>query len=133
VTTTPSSGPSPASATAPPAAVGVIADCVTAPHWLSTQPAAIVLACADDGFGLENMTWTSWTKAGAVGQGAFRENLCQPSCAAGSTVTYPVAVRLSAVKASSIGPWFSLVTFTWKVGRPPSPPDNPLLLPAPAP
>jgi hypothetical protein len=120
VTTTPSSGLSSASATASPVAVGVVADCVTAPHGLSTRPAAIVLACADDGFGLEDMTWTSWTKARAAGQGTFRENLCQPSCAAGSTATYPVAVTLSAVKASSIGPWFSLVTFTWKKGsRPP--------------
>lgn len=136
-TTAPPSGASSAgpalSATPAPAAVGVVADCIVAPHGLSIRPAAITLACADNGIGLESMTWASWTTAGAAGSGTLRENLCQPSCAAGTTGTYPVAVALSAVRTSSQGPWFSLVTITFTGARPPHPPENPLPLPPPVP
>jgi hypothetical protein len=134
--TTPSSGASsagPASAGPAASGVGVIADCIVAPHGLTIRPAAITLACADNGLGLENLTWASWTAASATGRGTLRENLCQPSCADGKTGTYPVAVILSAVRISSQGPWFSRVTFTWTGTRPPDPPENPLPLPPPIP
>ena len=55
----------------------------------------------------------------------FWDKLCEPSCAAGKIGTYPVTVRLSAVKASARGPWFSRLTLTWPGARPPRPaPDS---------
>jgi hypothetical protein len=55
----------------------------------------------------------------------FWDKLCQPSCAAGKIGTYPVAVRLSAVKTTGPGPWFSRLTLTWEAIRPPRPvPDS---------
>jgi len=77
------------------------------------------VACADDGLGVEDMTWNDWTASAAAGQGRLWEKLCQPNCAEGKIGTYPVAVALSAVRSSSSGPWFSRLTVAWKGRRPP--------------
>ena len=84
-----------------------VADCVGAPNRLRVRPANITLACADNGWGVEKMAWTSWTTSAAMGRGTFWEKLCKPSCADSRIGTYPAAVTLSAVKTSSQGPRFS--------------------------
>ncbi|HEY6315273.1 MAG TPA: hypothetical protein VIY52_31330 [Streptosporangiaceae bacterium] len=133
VTTPPPSATSPASP-APSATLpvpGVVADCIRAPQQLSIRPAVITLACADDGLGVENMTWTSWTTSAAAGKGTLWEKLCKPDCADGQIGTYPVAVTLSAVKTSSQGRWFSRLTVTWEATRPPNQTPDSFLTPPP--
>jgi hypothetical protein len=132
VTTPGSAASSPATAPASPASSastapgtqalpGVVAECTSRPPYrLSTQPTEIVLACADAGIGVENMTWTGWESSAATGHGSLWENLCQPNCAEGTIATYPVTVTLSVVKASSQGPWFSRLTVAWQGSRPPN-------------
>jgi hypothetical protein len=110
---------------------GVVAACIRAPHQLSIRPVGITLACADNGLGVENMTWTSWTTSAAAGRGTLWEKLCKPNCATGRIGTYPVAVTLSAVKTSSRGPWFSRLTVTWEAGRPPGQTPVSFLTPPP--
>jgi hypothetical protein len=87
---------------------------------LSTRPTEIVLACADNGIGVEHMTWSNWDGTTATGQGLLWENLCQPNCATGKIATYPAAVTLSGVKASAQGPYFSSLAVTWQGNRPPN-------------
>jgi hypothetical protein len=136
-TTPPASSPvaapsSPAPSASPASALpGVVAECTNPPPLrLSTRPAEIVLACADDGIGVEHLTWNSWASGAAAGQGLLWENLCQPNCATGKIATYPVAVTLSAVKTSSQGPYFSSLALAWQGNRPPnSTPDTFGLLP----
>jgi hypothetical protein len=122
VATTPASPP-PASPPPPapaPQVPGVVSGCTYAPPLrLSVDPAAITLACADDGLGVERISWTDWAGTIATGQGMFWQKLCQPNCAEGKIGTYPVAVALSAVKSSPQGPWFSHLTVTWEGARPP--------------
>jgi hypothetical protein len=120
---------SPPSTPRPPP--GVVADYTSAlPHRLSIRPPAITLACADNGWGVEDVTWTGWTTSAATGHGMFWDKLCEPSCASGKIGTYPVAVKLSAVKTSARGLWFSRLTLTWEATRPPRPaPDSFLLMP----
>ena len=103
------------------AVVGVVANCDDAePHPLSRRPSSIVLACADAGIGVQDLTWTGWKPASATGRGVFWENECVPTASCGSAQfsRYPVTVTLSAVKASTDGPWFSRLTVTWEAGRP---------------
>jgi hypothetical protein len=136
-TTPPASSPaaapsSPAASGNPDSALpGVVAACTNPPPLtLSTRPTEIVLACADDGIGVEHMTWSSWASGAAAGQGLLWENLCQPNCATGKIATYPVAVTLSAVKSSSQGEYFSNLALTWQGNRPPnSTPDTFGLMP----
>jgi len=139
-TTGPASAATPPSASPPSASQPslvrgpvprVLADCVSAPpHRLSVRPASIALACADNGWGVESVTWTGWMASAAMGQGTFWEKLCQPNCASGKIGTYPVLVTLSVVKTSSQGPWFSRLTVTWRATQPPNPtPDSFPLMP----
>ncbi len=110
---------------------GIVADCGVSPARLGVRPAAIVLACADAGLGVQRLRWTSWTASGAAGHGVLYEHDCVPSCAASGTWDhYQVAVTLSAVKASPKGPWFSRLTVAWQGRRPPnSTPDSFGLMP----
>ena len=93
----------------------------------------IILACADAGIGVQDLTWTSWTASSATGQGVLWENECLPtaSCGANKFSHYPVAVTLSVVKPSAAGPWFSQLTVTWKDGRPPNQTPDTFILEGP--
>jgi hypothetical protein len=98
-----------------------VADCTLAPPLrLSTRPAGITLACADDGLGVGKMSWSQWTPAAATGRGTFWEKLCVPSCTSGKIGQYAALVRLSDVQSSSQGPWFKRLTVTWLGTPPPS-------------
>jgi hypothetical protein len=127
-TAPPSASPAPSAALPVP---GVVADCIRAPQQLSIRPAVITLACADNGLGVENMTWTSWTTSAATGKGTLWEKLCKPDCADGQIGTYPVAVTLSAAKTSPQGQWFSRLTVTWEATRPPNQTPDSFLTPPP--
>jgi hypothetical protein len=84
----------------------------------SVRPSTITLTCADNGIGVQNMTWTTWTTSAATGQGMLWLNLCQPNCADGKFAYYPVQVRLSNVQESAHGQWFRDLTITWESPRP---------------
>ena len=66
-------------------------DCESAVY----KPESITLTCADGGWSLQQITWTSWTEKGAEGTGTFRENRCEPSCAEGEIAEAKVKVKLS--------------------------------------
>jgi hypothetical protein len=141
---TPSASASPADTAAPaaaaptataPAGVGVVSACGDAPpHPFSRDPPVIILACADAGIGVQDLTWASWTASSAAGQGVLWENECVPtaSCGANKFSRYPVAVTLSVVKASAAGPWFSQLKVTWKDGRPPNQTPDTFILQGPS-
>jgi len=114
-----------------PADVYVVADCAAAtPYSRSREPLSITLACADDGIGVQDMLWTSWTATAAKGSGLLWEKLCVPDCAAGRVGYYPVDVTLSSVRSSAKGHWFSELTVSWQGSRPPNQtPDTFTLMP----
>ena len=66
-------------------------DCEYSEH----KPKAITLTCADGGLYVDEITWITWKKTGAIGTGTFNENLCEPSCADGQQVSAPVKITLS--------------------------------------
>ena len=105
----------PSATTKPGALPGVVADCV---GRATTRPSTISLACADDGIGVQYMTWTTWTSAAAAGYGRLWLNLCNPNCAAGHLAYYPVRVTVSDVQDSAHGRWFRYLTITWESPRP---------------
>jgi len=59
------------------------------------KPKAITLTCASGGYYLDQITWNTWTKEGATGSGIFHENLCDPSCAEGESVSEAVKLTLT--------------------------------------
>ena len=59
------------------------------------KPDTITLTCADGGWMVHSITWTTWGIEGAEGAGIFREKLCDPSCAEGDIAQEKVKVELS--------------------------------------
>jgi hypothetical protein len=59
------------------------------------KPDTIMLTCADGGWMVHSITWSSWGIGGAQGTGIFREKLCEPSCAEGKVAEEKIKVQLS--------------------------------------
>ncbi len=59
------------------------------------KPETITLTCADGGWMVHSITWSTWGIGGAEGAGIFREKLCNPSCAEGDIAQEKVKVELS--------------------------------------
>jgi hypothetical protein len=63
-----------------------VLDCGSKPV---AAPPTFILACADDGIGVQDLHWASWTPKLASGYGVFWENDCTPDCADGHLRYYP--------------------------------------------
>jgi hypothetical protein len=64
----------------------VVLDCSLKPV---VTPSTFVVACADNGMGVEGLHWTSWTPKLASGYGTVWANDCTPNCADGHFHYYP--------------------------------------------
>ena len=119
-----------------PTTPGVVADC-TAPgnaaNDTTTEPASIVLACADNGIGFQDLSWTSWTSTSAKGVGQLWEKDCVPNCRQGTFLHYGASVTLTTVVASINGPVFSVITAGYPGGGPKGEASGRFSLPVPPP
>ena len=50
---------------------------------VAVRPSSIVFACADGGFLVRHLAWSTWHRERARAQGVFHQNDCHPSCAEG--------------------------------------------------
>ncbi|MDF2823029.1 MAG: hypothetical protein K0R68_437 [Mycobacterium sp.] len=81
------------SAHADPAVLALPA-CYGAETLPAERPAqAIFQFCADAGKQLTDLRWSDWGPGGANGTGTYSYRVCEPNCAAGSTVSLPVVVH----------------------------------------
>jgi hypothetical protein len=64
----------------------------------ASRPKLLTLTCGDGNTALKGMSWTSFGGATAAGKGTFVTNTCEPNCAEGKNVSYPVAVKASGSK-----------------------------------
>lgn len=87
------------------------------------KPGTITLACADDGEGLEQLHWTSWTPELASAYGTEWANDCLPNCASGHVHDYPVLVELwgsATVKGHPAERRFTEATLTYPTKKRPA-------------
>ena len=87
-----------------------------------TRPGSYVLACADNGAGLQGLQWTSWTPRLASGYGTEYENDCMPSCAQGHIHHYQALVVLwgsGSVSGHPAERRYTEVTLIYPGARPP--------------
>jgi len=59
------------------------------------KPASLTLTCADGGWSIQTIVWSTWTTQSAIGTGIWTENLCEPSCAEGLFVEAKVKIKLT--------------------------------------
>lgn len=69
----------------------VVLNCSQKPE---VKPVDFTSACADNGFGVTNMHWTSWTSHLASGYGTVYENDNYPNHAEGRTYQVPALIML---------------------------------------
>ena len=71
-----------------------ITNCVKA----TTHPKNLTLACGDGNTVLSGLRWSSFGGTSAQARGTLETNTCEPNCAAGKVVRYPVAVSATAIR-----------------------------------
>ena len=59
------------------------------------RPETLTTVCADFGSALWEIKWSNWDAFGGRGEGIYRENDCEPSCAEGTISSRPATVLLS--------------------------------------
>ncbi len=69
----------------------------------ASRPSLLTLTCADANTALKGMIWSSFGGATAQGRGTFVTNTCEPNCAAGRDVSYPVKVKATGALACKHG------------------------------
>jgi hypothetical protein len=85
----------------------------------SFKPKQITLACADSGFVIRSITWSSWTTSSASGKGTARVNDCNPNCAAGTFQSYPASIKLMTPKlCTATRRQFTRIVVTFTGSRP---------------
>lgn len=85
------------------------------------RPGTIYLACADNGIGVADLHWASWTSELGSAYGTAWVNDCKPDCAAGHIHHYPVVVVLwgsATVKGHPAQRRYTEATLSFKKGNP---------------
>jgi hypothetical protein len=96
--------------------VQLIADCFK-PKF---KPKDVIIACGDASLGARGMSWSTWTRKKADGNGTGQINDCFPDCANGTTQTGPMELQLSKPQLCSNGKRvFAKLHYIWTSGPPP--------------
>jgi hypothetical protein len=84
-----------------------------------SKPKSITLACADAGIALNKLSWSSFGGSTAKGKGTFALNTCEPNCAAGKNVSYPVSILATGSKKCKGASVYSKLTLTFTGSKKP--------------
>jgi hypothetical protein len=60
----------------------------------------------------DNLTWNGWGKATATATGQLAESTCQPDCAEGAILTYPVTITVTGLEPYGTGEAYGQMTFS---------------------
>jgi hypothetical protein len=96
-------------------------DCLGHPQ---VRPHEVVFACADDGFGVDHLTWATWGGAQAIGLGSAYANDCKPTCVAGHVHRYQAVLIASGLQHCPNGASAYLTVTYAFIGRSPFPPGS---------
>ncbi len=69
----------------------------------SSRPEALTLTCGDGNTVLSKLRWSSFGGVSAQASGTFEMNTCNPNCAGGKVVRYPVAVKAGSIRKCKAG------------------------------
>jgi hypothetical protein len=87
------------------------------------EPVSVLIACADGNVEMEGLSWSSWGSRMAFGTGIVDVNNCEPDCADGTFIAYPIRVKLSEpIRAESGELYFTHIRLFY-LNRKPANPD----------
>jgi hypothetical protein len=90
----------------------------------ASSPKLLTLTCGDGNTVLKSMTWSNFGAATASGKGTFVTNTCEPNCATGKNVSYPVTVKAMGSKKCKGATVYAKLSLTYPGPRKP-PPSEP--------
>jgi hypothetical protein len=90
----------------------------------ASSPKTLTLTCGDGNTVLKAMTWSSFGAPTASGKGTFVTNTCEPNCAQGKDVSYPVSVKAEGRKKCKGATVYAKLSLTYPGARKP-PPSEP--------
>ncbi len=86
------------------------------------EPVSVLLACADGTWEMEGLSWSWWGSRTAFGTGVVDVNNCEPDCAQGTFIAYPIRVKLSEpVRAESGELYFTHIRLFYLEKKQPNP------------
>jgi hypothetical protein len=97
---------------------------VTNCNKAASSPKLLTLTCGDGNTVLKGMTWSNFGASQATGKGTFTSNTCNPNCAAGKDVSYPVSVKAEGSRKCKGATVYAKLTLTYPGTRKP-PPSEP--------
>jgi hypothetical protein len=90
----------------------------------ASRPKLLTLTCGDGNTVLKGMAWSSFGGAKAAGKGTFTSNTCNPDCAEGKDVSYPVSVKAEGSKKCKGATVYAKLSLSYPGARKP-PPSEP--------
>jgi hypothetical protein len=90
----------------------------------ASRPKLLTLTCGDGNEVLKGMTWSNFGAPTATGKGTFVTNDCEPNCAAGKDVSYPVSVKAQGSKKCKGATVYAKLSLTYTGPKKP-PPSEP--------
>ena len=90
----------------------------------ASRPKLLTLTCGDGNTALKGMSWSSFGGATAAGKGTFVTNTCEPNCAEGKNVSYPVSVKATGSKKCKGATVYAKLSLTYTGPKKP-PPSEP--------
>jgi hypothetical protein len=76
-----------------------ITNCDTA----ASRPKLLTLTCGDGNTVLKGLSWSTFGGSSAQAKGTFVINTCEPDCAAGKDVSYPVTAKATSPRTCKKG------------------------------
>jgi hypothetical protein len=67
------------------------------------KPSMLIVTCADENMGLQDLHWSAWGAATAYATGTLWENSCTPNCAEGKYISYQASVTVSGLADGRYG------------------------------
>jgi hypothetical protein len=68
-----------------------------------SKPKSVTLTCGDGNTVLSGLSWSSFGGGSASASGTFKMNTCEPNCASGKVVSYPVSVKATSPRSCKGG------------------------------
>lgn len=69
----------------------------------TSRPKSVTLTCGDGNTVLSGLSWSSFGASNANASGTFKMNTCEPNCASGKVVSYPVSVKATSPRSCKAG------------------------------
>jgi hypothetical protein len=90
----------------------------------ASSPKLLTLTCGDGNEVLKGMTWSNFGAPTASGKGTFVTNDCEPNCAGGKDLSYPVSVKAQGSKKCKGATVYAKLSLTYTGPKKP-PPSEP--------